>query len=111
MRSDLLDRARMLAGLRADDGEIGPGRRKTGLEVGEDAVRRNREIGDGRLHAGRIGIVDAGDLGVGMVRDQTQQVAHVDVIETDPEHAMPRHFLPSAFSRFLARGNRGTFVR
>ena len=42
----------------------------------------------------RVGIEDAGDLGVRVLRDAAQEVAHVNVVEADPEHAVPGHLCP-----------------
>lgn len=97
VRGDGLDHGRPLGGLGADDGEIGTGGRETRVEVGEDALGRDREGRDRPSHPRRVGIVDAGDLGIRMVGDQPQQIAHVDVVEADPEHLVARH-VPSSMS-------------
>ena len=67
----------------------------------------NREIGDRRLHAGRVGIVDAGDLGVRMLGDGAQEVAHVHVVEVDAEDAVLGHsLLPNDYFRGVSRVHR-----
>ena len=43
VRRDPLDRVGVLGRRRADDGEVGPGRRQAGLEVGEDPVLGDAE--------------------------------------------------------------------
>ena len=42
-------------------------------------------------HAGGIGVVEAGDLGVGVVVDHPEQVAHVHVVEADASDAELGH--------------------
>ncbi len=100
VRGDGLDGVGVGGGGGADDGEVGGGLREAGGEVGEDALGRDREGLDGGGHAGGVGVVDAGDLGVGMVGDLAEEVAHVHVVEADAEDAvsgqgpLPRADLP-----------------
>ena len=56
-----------------------------------------------------VGVEDPGDLGVGMLGDLAQQVAHVHVVEADAEHAVPCHpFPPVRFCATVARHGRST---
>src|SRR6185369_10269006 len=53
--------------------------------IGENALRRYREVRDHRLHARRIVVADAGDLDVGVLMAFAQQIAHVHVIEAQAD--------------------------
>jgi hypothetical protein len=116
VRRDPFDGAGVIGGLRADDGQVGLRPCKAGLKVREHPIGGNREITDRRRHASRIGIEDAGNLRIGMLRHLTQQVAHMHVIEADADNPVFRHkrlpdYCTGMFSLKIRRGSMNFRVR
>lgn len=91
VRRDALDSVGVLGGGGADDGEVGVGGGEAGLQIGEDPVFGNGELGDRFRHPGAVRMEHARDLGVRMLGHLAQQVAHVHVVEADPQDAVFRH--------------------
>lgn len=103
---DTLDMIGMLGRRRTDDGEIRLALLETLVEIGEDTIARNVEIGDRRGHALRCLVIDRGDFGIRMVEHFPQQIAHMHMVEIDSRHAPSGHVCspPSPILHVRLRG-------
>ena len=80
-RGDLLDHVRMPRGRRTEDGEIRMRLAHALRDVTIDALFGNGEVGDCVRHPRLVVVAYPGDLGVRMLINLAQEVAHVRVFE------------------------------
>ncbi len=91
MRGDPLGPDAVRRGGGAEDREIGPGLLQALVGVGEDAVRSEAEVARRVAHALRLLVGDADDLRVGTLESVPEEVAHVEVVEIDPDNFQASH--------------------
>jgi hypothetical protein len=82
-----------------EDREIGAGFLETLVGVRENAIGAEAEVARGLAHALRLLIANADDLGVLALRGVPEQVAHVKMIEVDPDDFAAAHGEESWLSR------------
>ena len=87
MRRQLFGVVRMIGRRGAEDRHVVGSGRHRGVEIGEDAILGKSELLDRDLHLRAIRVEDRGDLGLRMLMNQGEQVAHVHVVETDADDA------------------------
>ena len=92
---DQLDIVGVGGGRRAEDDQVGLRRPDAAVDVGEDAVVGDLEVGARRRHALDLDVTDADDLGMQVFVDLSQEIAHVRMIEIDAGDAPgPHSILP-----------------
>ena len=89
-------------GRRAQDCEVRHGLPHAVLDIEKHALGRNGEVLDSVRHARAVGIADADDFRVRMLVRLAQEVAHMGVLETDPDDALLSHILPPSLTQLVA---------
>ena len=108
-RSDRLDAIGMARGCRAENGEVRLGLPHAALDIVKHAVGGNREGLDRVGHSRAVGIANADDFRVRMLVRLAQEVAHVDVFETDADDALLSHVLPPCLPQRVAAADLSHF--
>ncbi len=87
MASDLFDRGRMLGRGRAQNDQIRAARGHAGPDIGKHPFRRNPEGRDGGAHPRGVLVADTGNLGLGVLVNLPQQIAHMHVVKVHTDNA------------------------